>query len=141
MANRIFDKLVSVQAQKRFGRPRFYGSCQYGFAQYGESEEFIDCAQYGSVRYGDAEYGEIYMLTGIWKKYKVGGVVRNTRVGYYHPKDPRSANQILWRGKMRDVVSAWHALGTPEKMNYNRLARSYKMTGFNLFIKRNIANY
>ena len=141
MAERIFDKLVSVQAQKRFGRPRFFGSCQYGFAQFGESEEFINCAEYGSQSFGFIGFGEIYMLTGIWKKYKVDGKYRNTRVGYYHPKDPESVAQLLWRGKMRSVVSAWHGLGTDEKKKYNRLARAYHMTGFNMYIKRHIRDF
>lgn len=141
MADRLYSKLCSVTARKRFGRPRFFGSCQYGFAQFGESEEYIDCAMFGDSRFGEVDFGEIYMLTGIWKKYKVAGKYRNTRVGYYHPYDPESVAQLSWRAKMRSVVSAWHALGTDEKMKYNRLARSYRMSGFNLYIKRHIRDY
>lgn len=138
MADRLFSKLCSVSARKRFGRPRFFGSCQYGFAQFGESEEFVDYSQYGHSWFGSTEFGEIYLLTGIWKRYKIDGEYRNSRVGYYHPYDPRSEAQLLWRAKMRAVVSAWHSLGTEEKMKYNRLARAYHMTGFNLYIKRHI---
>jgi hypothetical protein len=141
MAERIFDKLVSVQAQKRYGQARFFGSCQFGDTSFGSGEQYIDCALFGHSSFGEVGFGEIYMLTGIWKKYKVDGEYRNTRVGYYHPYDPRSENQLLWRGKLRAVVSAWQSLGIDEKKKYNRLARHYKMSGFNLYIKRNIHSF
>lgn len=57
---------------------------------------------------------------------------------YTPPRDPRSPEQCRQRSKFRDVVKAWRMLSIAAKAAWNRDALEMNMSGYNLFISRNM---
>ncbi len=55
------------------------------------------------------------------------------------PLDPKTPAQLTQRGRMAAAVADWRLLTAADRTAYNRRAsRSYRMTGFNLYIREHI---
>ena len=64
--------------------------------------------------------------------------------GFYKPgtyrQRPASVSQLAQRALYSAAVVAWHALSSPEKLEYVTRALPLHLTGFNLFLRENMEN-
>ena len=113
------DKLMSMQARGSFGY-----SCGYGLIKRGLN------------RFGlYTQYAGIYSL----KKTKKGKEV--SRMVFYRPTNPRTTKQQNHRNKFEIDVNVWHGLLPYQKIQYNNLAKSRRISGYNLFISEYINSH
>ncbi len=57
---------------------------------------------------------------------------------YTPPRDARSQEQLLLRGRFRTLVHAWRSLDTAARAAWNNAAAGMNMSGYNLFISTNM---
>ena len=132
------DKLLSLEARKRFAEPRYFGGGMFAFSKFGDEHEFIFWAEFGYFKFGKNLFGDISQLTGIYQIRHSGGHQKTVLMDYYIPLNPRSENQQTNRAKMTSAVSAWQALTTEQKEVYNQKAFGKHMSGYNVFLKEHL---
>lgn len=107
-----FTYLLSVSAQKKFGKPTGYGVMSYGIDRYGV----------GDFRAGI--YQQRHCKTGR----------RTIKMKFYRPTDPKTYPQQTNRGRFAAAILAWRDLTFVEQLVYDRRAVGKHMSGYNLFI-------
>jgi len=135
------EKLLSVVPKKRFGRPCQYGTSQYGFSHYGDSDIVFIGSGYGDRVYGVFDYADFLLLSGIYRTDNVTGKTRYYREPYYFPKNPRSDPQQAQRGLVISGAAAWQALTSEQKQAFNARAQGKHLTGYNLFLREYILSH
>ena len=118
------EKLFSDLPQKRFSRPREYGTSQYGFSHYGEED--IVFAPEGR---------EPIILSGIYRRGKVKNGYKVYREPFYITRDPKTPAQQANRQKFANAMQAWKNLTSEQKNAYNERAEKLRIEGVNLFIR------
>lgn len=58
------------------------------------------------------------------------------RIRFYDYVITRTPAQQEKRAKFRDAVAAWQGASEDVKSEFNHLAKSYHMSGYNLFLRR-----
>ena len=54
---------------------------------------------------------------------------------YFIPVQPGTGDQLTWWNFFKAGVQDWQALAAGEKEQYNNRAKSFKFSGFNLFMR------
>lgn len=67
----------------------------------------------------------------IYKSGKNGNVVTN----FHKPTGEVTNKQLLVRNRFKNAKDSWNLLTLGDKLSWNILANSYKLTGYNLFIR------
>lgn len=55
------------------------------------------------------------------------------------PRDPKTPAQRAVRAAFRTLIACWKGLDAERRGSWNAHARKGRMTGYNLFLKRNLA--
>ena len=130
------EKLYSVSARKRFGRPLEYGCGQFGVSVFGDEPIELARSQFGIASFGGDSYGDIVTLSGVYQKaYRKDGPYYR-RLPYYVPKNPRTEKQQANRMKFKAGMEAWATLAPETKESYNLLARKKGTHGWSIFLKQ-----
>lgn len=123
------EKILFNQAKKKFAK------------------HTIESSQLGKITLGTTRLGRqtaflTTMLTpGIYQKRTGQYGSYTVRTKFYRPANPRTSEQQAWRMKFKAAMESWQSLSTNVKYAYNKEARSYKMTGHNLYISRTIHTF
>ncbi len=108
------EKNMSLDTRGRLGFTSGCGLARCGYSRCGASKRF----------------GGIYSR----KKTKRGHGI--SRMRYYMPTNPQTEMQQNWRAVFTAGVGAWRLLTDGERIEYNKIGRKYRMTGYNLFLRR-----
>jgi hypothetical protein len=73
---------------------------------------------------------------GIYQQRKCKTGIETVRMKFYKPTNPNTPAQQHWREKFAQSILAWRALTDDQKKEYNRIAGSLHMSGYNLFQKQ-----
>ncbi len=107
------EKLKSLSAKKKFGRPNHYGRSTYGFSPYG-----LDLPE-----------------AGIYQRKRTRKGWQTSRMKFYRPTNPQTPKQQAGRAKFAAGVTEWHNLTEGARQAYNQSAKAYRITGYNLFLR------
>lgn len=129
------EKLLSVEARGRLGKPFKLGMCQFGHANFGDSQILFLVPEFGFVNYGRFDLGAKFVFSGIYQKYNFAGKKYTLRKDYYLCKNYRYTNQQANRSKMANAVLAWQNLTSEQKAFYNKNKRRRNLCGYNFFLK------
>lgn len=135
------NKLFSIKAVKRFGRPREFGTSQLGFLWFGAEDWYINLSEYGNQTYGVSEYANIVCLSGQYRKTWWDGKSYITRDMFAVPKDPGDPVVLANRQKFKDGTIAWSVLTLAEKLVYNNNAIKLRLYGYNLFMREYLLSH
>jgi hypothetical protein len=113
------EKLLSLSARKRFGFSHSFGSAHFGYTR----------------------FGDFNVYSGIYQKHNTPAGKRDSRMQFYWPTNPQTSPQQAWRAVFAQGFSDWGGLTPTEKAEYNRRARSRKMSGFNLFMREYLLSH
>lgn len=91
---------------------------------------------FGRIRYGKSLYGLFLDACGIYSRKKTLTGFKTSRMSFYAPSNPQTTGQQAWRAVFAAGKVAYDALTTPQKVLLSKEARDYRMTGYNLFMRR-----
>lgn len=90
----------------------------------------------GFARAGYSRCGASKELGGIYQRKKTLQGKKLSRMRYYRPTNPQTTAQQNWRSVFADGKTAYDALDDGQRMVLSKEARHYRMTGYNLFMRR-----
>jgi hypothetical protein len=96
--------------------------------------KFGSIAIYGSI--GKPGMPDPAGINGVYKRRRTKYGIETIKMHFYRPSGTPNAEQIAQRAKMRTAVAAWLSLSADQKKAYNKLARNYPFSGYNLFLSR-----
>lgn len=108
------QKLMSQSTSKKFGFTAAAGFARCGYTRCGSSKDF----------------GGVYQKKFTREGWKI------SRGRYQRPTNPQTTAQQEWRAVFADGVVAYGALTTDEKALLSQQGRDYRMSGWNLFLRR-----
>lgn len=106
-------KLLSLDARGKFGYSGGFGRIAFGYNRFGFYNWFC----------------------GIYQKKYFFGRPFISRMKFYRPTNPRTELQQNWRAVCALAVSGWQGLDENTKQMWNKRAKGYHMSGYNLFTK------
>lgn len=106
------DRLLSMTARKRFGRPNQYGQIVYGYSQYGEKNNY----------------------TGIYQVRHYKSNLVNVVEQFYCPTDQSQPAKVARQIIFASAILAWQALSAGEKERFRRKSSGKHMSGYNVFL-------
>lgn len=104
------QKIMLPKARKRFGFSHSLGTMFMGYTRCGEFNEFAG----------------IYQYRNSFRQRK------HIKMMFMWPTNPQTVPQQAWRTVFADGAVNWQSLTAPEKVEYNKRAKSLHMTGYHL---------
>jgi len=92
-------------------------------------------------KFGKATGPDVLGVHGIYQMRYMRGRKQPLKMKFYQPTNPRSVSQQANRHKFRDAMAAWSALTNSEKTVYIQRAKSYRLIGYNLFVRDYMNGY
>lgn len=90
---------------------------------------------FGAIRYGYACFGFFSEYAGIYQKKWGSKSLTIARQRFYGPTNPRTVAQQAWRAVFAAGWGEYRALTDAEKVRLSKLARSYQLSGPQLFMR------
>lgn len=111
-------RLLSGIARQKIGKPNGLGEIILGWSELGDSNDF----------------------SGIYSSVVVDGYRYQRFFPFYDYIITHTPGQNALRGKFRNAVTAWQALGSTDKALYKKRAIGRHMSGYNLFLREYMLN-
>ena len=129
------ERLYDLGVQGSFGRPWELGQKVFGYSYYGEEEIKLD----NKTDIPLSRWGVYQKRHSFWKivdgKRKYYGPIKYIRENFYIPKESGTGGQPTTWDNFRNGMTAWRALTSEEKTEYNIRGHKMKLHGVNLFLR------
>ena len=106
------EQVIAFRATKRFGFSTFFGKIFFGFARFGDDNEYADIYHYKNS----------------------AGQRKFVRQLMQWPTNPRTEAQQSHRATFADAVSAWQALDPDQKFSWRKKGQRRMIGGYNAFL-------
>lgn len=139
----IFPKkpLLSLFAKKKFGRPFGLGRLALGFANFGDSGDWLNNGWIHKDQPTNLILEPDKLLTGIYQTRHSAGREFTAQMEYYWPRNPRTVLQQAQRAKYAGGVAAWLLLTDLQKAVYNERVKLGHGSGYNLFVSEYLLSH
>jgi len=128
------ERLLSSVAVKRFSKPRHFGTSQFAYSQFGAEDIFLEINEFGNTTFGVGRYGNIFLLSGVYQRFKIADELKIFRYPFNLPKNPRTEDQQNWRQVFQEGAEQWQLLSDEQKKIWNEKAIGKNLYGYNLFL-------
>lgn len=91
--------------------------------------------QYGAAHFGHSLFGLYNPWSGIYSVKHTRKGPRVSRMVHYWPTNPQTPSQMARRAIFATGKGVWDTLTSDMKLAYNKRAKRYRMSGFNLFMR------
>lgn len=140
------DRFFDQAAQGTFGKAWELGQKYLGLGMCGERETEFLLFGLGIRQCGFTELGQDNQRWGVYQKRyshwikidgkrKYFGPVKWIREEIFSEKTKRSESQGTRRNLFKSGMTAWKALTSEEKLEYNKNSQKLKLHGVNLFLR------
>lgn len=121
------QRALGMTIRKRLGKPNMFGWLQFGWSEFGDTNEFSGVYQ--------ARYHRLDFWT---PGYNPKGPRRDFWMRPAWPEQPASAARDAQQAKFKTALSMWQALTNEEKMWYRRYASRMSKRGYDYFMHKTL---